>query len=111
MHRMGNQIADALQHRTMACQTREAEKVLGHDRDRKVPSAGFAAGVSGMLGAVVLNIENRRRERGKTRLECGGNAHGAGSDTWRASTTPCASANSRNSPMPPHTLKFTHVSV
>src|SRR5436190_15109394 len=38
-------------------------------------------------------------------------AHGAGSDMWRASTTPCANANSRKSPMPPHTLKFTQVSV
>src|SRR5207237_7518587 len=105
MHRMRNQITDAVQHCTMACETRKAEEVLGHDRDRKVPAAGFAAGVSRMLRAVVLDIEHRGLQLGESRVQRIGNAgaHGAGSDTWRASTTPCANANSRNNPMPPHT--------
>src|SRR5437773_233389 len=78
MHRMRNQIADAVQHCTMACETRKAKEVLGHDRDRKVPTAGLAAGVSGVLGAVVLDIEHRRTELRESRLQRVGDAGGHG---------------------------------
>jgi len=68
MHRMRDQIADAVEHCAVARKTREAKEVLGHDRDRKVPATGFAAGVSDVLGAVVLDIEYRGRKLCETRL-------------------------------------------
>ena len=66
----------------MAGETRQSAEVLGHDRNRKVPSAGLASRVSGMRSAVVLNLEHRRRKLREAFFEFDGNGrfHGAGSD-------------------------------
>ena len=81
MHRMRDQVADAIEHGTVPREPGEPEEVLGHDRDRKVPAAGRGAGMPGVLGAVVGDFENDRRERAKPRLERGGGVHGVGSET------------------------------
>jgi hypothetical protein len=80
---MRNQIADALEHGTMASKTGESAEVLGHDDDRKVPPACFAPRVTGVRRTVVLYLEHCRGKLGKPALELRGDRsfHGVGSDT------------------------------
>ena len=49
MHRVGNQVADAVQNGPMAGEARQPEEVLGHDRHGKVPAAAGRAGVADVL--------------------------------------------------------------
>ena len=72
MHGMGNQIGDAVEHGTMPGQARQAGELLGHDQQRKVPAAGRGAGMAGVVGAVIGQLEDDRRERRQPVLQCGG---------------------------------------
>ena len=38
-------------------------EVLGHDNQRKVPGAGSGAGMTGVFGAVVVQLEQCRMQR------------------------------------------------
>ena len=63
MHRMGNQVGDAVEHGTVPGQARQAGELLGHDQQRKVPAAAGRAGMAGVFGTVVGEFEHDRRER------------------------------------------------
>ena len=81
MHGMRDQVTDAVEHGAMPRESGKPEEVLGHDRDRKVPAARRGAGMSGVLGAVVGDFEDDRRERAEPRLERGSGVQGVGSET------------------------------
>ena len=49
MHRVGNQVCDAVEDGPMAGEARQPEEVLRHDSDRKVPGARSGARVARML--------------------------------------------------------------
>jgi hypothetical protein len=57
MHRVGDQIADAVENGPMTGQARHPEEVLGHDCHGKVPGATGGAGMTDVLRAVVANFE------------------------------------------------------
>ena len=63
MHRMGNQVAHPVEHGAVPREARLAGEGLRHDDQRKVPTACRGTGVAGMLGAVVVDVDQRRRER------------------------------------------------
>src|SRR5882672_6826052 len=110
MHRVGDQVADAVQNCPVAGEARQPEELLGHDGDGKVPSATCGTGMSNVLRAVVANLEQRRCERRQPRFKGCRQIHCEGSMTCRARNAPCTSANARKRPIPPQTLKFTQVS-
>src|SRR5450432_4060082 len=120
MHRMGNEVAHAIEHRTMSRESRESRKMFRNNQQGKMPATGRCTGVAHVLRTVVGKLENDRRESCQTLLERAGHISclrtlglpcdiHCGSSMWRASISPCASANTRKSPIPPHTLKLTHV--
>lgn len=57
MHRVGDQIADAVENGPMAGEAWHPEEVLGHDRQGKVPGATGGTGMADVLCAVVANFE------------------------------------------------------
>jgi hypothetical protein len=57
MHRVRDQVADAVHDCPVAGEARHPEEVLGHDRHGKVPGAARCAGVADVLGAVVADFE------------------------------------------------------
>jgi hypothetical protein len=94
----------------MPREPREPRKLLRNNQQRKVAAARRRTCVADVLSAFVRQFEDLRRERGQALLERAGYASHCGSSMWRASISACASANAMKSPMPPHTLKLTHVS-
>ena len=77
-----------------------------------MPGAVGRAGVAYVVSAVVVDLQHRRRKRLEAAAQ--GLARGiqdASSARWRDSHRPWASAKTRNSPIPPQTLKLTQVSV
>ena len=117
MHGMGNQVADAVEHRAMPGQPGKPLERFGHDGHRKVPAAERRARVAGVLGAVVVDLEHGRREgaepglRASPRRSQAAVLIGTARPCAARGPDPGASANSRKSPIPPHTLKLTQVSV
>jgi hypothetical protein len=71
MHRMGNQIGDAVKHGSMPGQARQTCELLGHDQQRKVPAAGRCAGMAGMFRTIIGQLEHDRRERREPALQRG----------------------------------------
>ena len=63
MHRVGDQIADAVEDCPVAGEARQPEELLGHDCHGKVPCAPRGAGVPDVQGAVVADFQHPRRER------------------------------------------------
>ncbi len=129
---MGQEVAHFAQHALVTLQPRQPAKHLRHDQHRKVPGTVGRAGVTDVVGAVVVDLEHRRCERleataqGVARrarwstfvlctpvfaLGAARRAQDASSARWRDSHRPWASAKTRNSPIPPQTLKLTQVSV
>lgn len=109
---MGQEVAHFAQHALVTLQPRQPAKHLRHDQHRKVPGTVGRAGVTDVVGAVVVDLEHRRCERLEAMAQ--GVARGiqdASSARWRDSHRPWASAKTRNSPIPPQTLKLTQVSV
>ena len=75
MHGMGNQVADAVEHRRGAGRARQACELLGHDPDsEKCPPPACGAGVAGVLGGALSSaqLEGDRRERQPARFLQGG---------------------------------------
>jgi len=73
--------------------------------------AARRAGVTDVQCAVVADLDVQRGKRREPRLDRRDQRHRDGSVTCFARKKPCASANRRNRPMPPQTLKSTQISV
>ena len=109
---MRQQVAHFAQHALVTFESREAGKVLRHDQHRKVPGATGCTGVPDVVGPVVVDLEDRRRERLEADAQgFGGRVQDGSSARWRDSQRPWTRANTRNRPIPPQTLKLTQVSV
>jgi hypothetical protein len=52
VHRMGDEVADALQHRAMSRQPRQPRKAVGHDQQREMPAARGRTGMAGRASMV-----------------------------------------------------------
>jgi hypothetical protein len=57
VHRVRDQVTDAVHHSPMAGEARHPEEVLGHDRHGKVPGTACGSRVADVLRAVVADLE------------------------------------------------------
>ncbi len=109
---MGQQVVHLAQDALVTLQSRQPAKHLRHDQHRKVPGAVRRSSVADVVGPIVVNLQHRRRQRFEAVAQRGGNGvQDASPGRWRDSQTPWARTKTRNRPIPPQTLKLTHVSV
>ncbi len=74
-------------------------------------AAGPRAGVSGVLRALVDQVERERLEGGEPLADALRRAQGFSSSMWRARNSACPTTNSSMRTLPQITLKSTHRSV
>ncbi len=137
MHRVGDQVADAVEDCPVAGEARQPEELLGHDRQGKVPGAARGTGVADMLRRCRRGFRAPRGASGASRSRACASIGPARSRHRRSAvprrvvrvlgrpatlistarsrgargTPPAPARTRRNSPMPPQTLKLTQVSV
>src|SRR5438046_1863281 len=111
MNRMRKQIGDSRHDGLVTLQPRQPVERLRHDHQRKVPAARCCAGVAGMLGAVVVDLERHGRKVGEAHAQCGRNVGHDRSGRWRATDATVATPSRKKSPIAPQTLKLTHAAV